>query len=60
MRELRESGAVSPLSAHASVDVGVVTGKNEFFVLSSDQVRENGLEAYTVPIVSRSVQMRGA
>lgn len=60
MRELRESGAISPLSAHASVNVGVVTGKNEFFVLSSDQVRENGLEAYTVPIVSRSVQMRGA
>lgn len=60
MRELRESEAVSPLSAHASVDVGVVTGKNEFFVLNSEQVREYGLDGHTVPVVSRSAQMRGA
>lgn len=60
MRDLRECGAVSPLSAHATIDVGVVTGKNEFFVLSSDQVREFELDGYTVSIVSRASQMRGA
>ena len=42
MRELRASKVAAPLSAHASVDVGVVTGKNEFFVLTSDQVDELG------------------
>jgi adenine-specific DNA-methyltransferase len=60
MRALRDSGAVSSLSLHASVDVGVVTGKNEFFVLNSDQVKEYGLEGYTVPIISKTAQMRGA
>lgn len=60
MRELRESAAVTSLSTHAHVNVGVVTGKNEFFVLNSAQVERFGLAGYTVPLVSRSVQLKGA
>lgn len=60
MRALRASPATANLSSHASVDVGVVTGKNEFFVLSSAQVAELELEDYTTPLVSRSVQLKGA
>lgn len=60
MRELRSSAATTPLATHASVDVGVVTGKNEFFVLNNAQVEELGLGEYTTPLVSRSVQLRGA
>jgi adenine-specific DNA-methyltransferase len=60
MRELREAAVATTLDAHAHVDVGVVTGKNEFFVLSSNQVEQLGLERYTVPLVSRSVQLKGA
>lgn len=60
MRELRESEVVTDLSTHASIDVGVVTGKNEFFVLSGEQVKELGLEKYTIPLVSRSAQLKGA
>ena len=59
MRALREAEITAAMSAHASIDVGVVTGKNEFFVLSSDQVAELGLEGYTTPLVSRSVQLKG-
>lgn len=60
MRELRASDVVTDLSTHASIDVGVVTGKNEFFVLSGEQVKELGLEKFTIPLVSRSVQLKGA
>lgn len=60
MRELRESAAVTTLSTHAHVNVGVVTGKNEFFVLNSVQVERLGIAHYTVPLVSRSVQLKGA
>ncbi|MFZ5863224.1 MAG: Eco57I restriction-modification methylase domain-containing protein [Nitrospirota bacterium] len=60
MRVLRAAPVTANLSSHASVDVGVVTGKNEFFVLSSAQVAELGLENYTAPLVSRSVQLKGA
>lgn len=59
MRELRSSGATTPLSTYASIDVGVVTGKNEFFVLNGTQVAELGIEEYTIPLVSRSIQLRG-
>lgn len=60
MRKLRSQGVAVPLKQHASVDVGVVTGKNEFFVLTQSQVDELGISDYTVPLVSRAVQMRGA
>lgn len=59
MRALREADITAPLSAHASIDVGVVTGKNEFFVLSADQVLALGLEGYTTPLVSRSAHLKG-
>jgi adenine-specific DNA methylase len=60
MRALRDAEVATPMSTHASVDVGVVTGKNEFFVLSADQVENLGLEGYTTPLVSRSVQLKGS
>lgn len=60
MRELRASDVVTDLATHAGIDVGVVTGKNEFFVLSGEQVRDLELERYTIPLVSRSAQLKGA
>ena len=60
MRALRDSGVTTNLSTHASVNVGVVTGKNEFFVLTSAQVEELGLEGHTAPLVSRSAHLKGA
>ena len=60
MRALRASDVTANLSSHATIDVGVVTGKNEFFVLTGDQIAELGLEDYTTPLVSRSVHLKGA
>ena len=60
MRALRAADITANLSNHASVDVGVVTGKNEFFVLTTDQVSELGLENFTAPLVSRSAHLKGA
>jgi adenine-specific DNA-methyltransferase len=60
MRALRVSAATADLSGHASVDVGVVTGKNEFFVLNGGQVAELGLAGYTTSLVSRSVHLKGS
>lgn len=60
MRRLRSSEIVTTLATHASVDVGVVTGKNEFFVLSNKQIAEFGLDGYTIPLVSRSAHLKGA
>lgn len=60
MREVKESPLSTTLGTHASIDVGVVTGKNEFFVLNAEQVRELGLGDHTLPLVSRSSQLKGA
>lgn len=60
MRTLRASNVTKPLSSHASVDVGVVTGKNEFFVLDRGKARELGIEEFTSPLVSRSVHLKGS
>lgn len=60
MRELRASAVCSLLGDHASVDVGVVTGKNEFFVLTNEQVEAFELANHTMPLVSRSSHLRGA
>jgi len=60
MRELRGSDCTRNLSEFAEVDVGVVTGKNKFFVLRKSEVFSHGLEGATVPLVSRSAHLRGA
>jgi adenine-specific DNA methylase len=59
MRSLRGHAHIAPLSAHATVDVGVVTGKNEFFVLSAEEVATHGLRDFVVPLVGRSAHMAG-
>ena len=60
MRKLREVPEITTLSTYASVDVGVVTGRNSFFVLNDKDLVELELEEYAIPLVSRSVQLRGA
>jgi len=60
MRELRESEAVTTLKSHGSIDVGVVTGKNEFFVLTAQQVETWGLQKHVVPLASRTAHLKGA
>jgi adenine-specific DNA methylase len=60
MRELRVSDAVATLKEHAAVDVGVVTGKNEFFVLNGGEASNLELSAYTMPLISRAAHLKGA
>jgi len=60
MRSLRRHEAIGVLADHASVDIGVVTGKNEFFVLTREQIEEYGLEDMVIPLVGRSAQLPGA
>ncbi len=60
MRRLREAPEVASLSRHAHVDVGVVTGANDFFVMTLEEARARGVEEYTIPLIGRSSQLQGA
>lgn len=66
--EEREIGLLRALKAHpeltrlgtlGSVDVGVVTGSNSFFVLTEEQVCLRGLKGLTLPLVGRTAQLPG-
>ena len=60
MRELRQAPEITEMRSHASVDVGVVTGRNGFFVLDKKRLSEMGISEYTIPIISRAKQLQGA
>ena len=60
MRTLRESDETTSLKTYANVNVGVVTGKNQFFVLRQSDIDKFDIVGYTIPLVSRSVHLKGA
>jgi adenine-specific DNA methylase len=60
LRALRSSGIATTLDQFASVDVGVVTGKNNFFVLNDEQVGEWQLHDFVLPLAARASHLNGA
>jgi len=59
LRALRKSDLTTRLGDFANVDVGVVTGRNSFFVLNKDEIGSYGIQDYVLPLVGRSAQLQG-
>ena len=59
LRRLRKNPKITRLSDIAQVDVGIVTGENNFFILSQKNIKELSLNKYTKPIVARSAHLTG-
>ena len=59
LRALRANPELTEAGKVIDVDVGIVTGQNQFFVLSDEQIRERRLEGHTLRIVSRSGHLKG-
>ena len=59
LRRLSHDSAIGRFGDIASVDVGLVTGKNEFFVLNRQVVEDRKLDEHIIPIVGRTVQTPG-
>ena len=59
VRAARADHRLAPLSSYASVNVGVVTGRNSFFCLTDAEANERRLTRFTVPLVARSAQLTG-
>jgi adenine-specific DNA-methyltransferase len=60
LRELKKNNKLTEAGKVIGVDVGVVTGQNQFFVLSEEQVNNVSLKRYSRRIVSRSGHLKGA
>lgn len=59
LRRVRASGRLGLFADVALVDVGVVSGRNSFFCLTPNQVRERRLGHLCLPLVGRSAQLGG-
>jgi adenine-specific DNA-methyltransferase len=59
LRELRAHLKLTRIGDVLEVDVGVVTGLNEFFVLTEQQVAARSLASHVRPLVSRSGHLQG-
>lgn len=60
LRELKLNDKLTESGKVIDVDVGVVTGQNQFFVLNEEQVNNVSLKQYSRRIVSRSGHLKGA
>ncbi|MCI0710813.1 MAG: class I SAM-dependent methyltransferase [Chloroflexi bacterium] len=60
IRELREHADLNRANDVLDVNVGVVTGHNQFFVLNHSEMQNYELSAYVEPIVTKSAHLEGA
>lgn len=60
LRDVEEKEKITKSGDVYDVSVGVVTGKNDFFILDKNEVEERGLENEVIDIVTRSGHLDGA
>lgn len=60
LRELRTHSNLTESGKVIDVDVGIVTGQNDFFVLRDARAKELSLKKFTRRLVSRSGHLKGA
>ena len=56
---IEKNSLVSKLGDLATVDVGIVTGANEYFVVNEDILKKYELEKISLPLVGRSLHING-
>ena len=56
--EAENAAGLTPLGQLASVDVGIVTGRNRFFVLTEAQKNKLQAAEYVVPIIGRTAALK--
>ena len=58
LKDCAESGRLDRLGRLADVDVGIVTGRNSFFVVDDEQARRFGAGARTLEVVGRTSALK--
>lgn len=59
LRAVRESGRLMTFSDLATVDIGIVTGRNHFFVMRPSTGEERDVSRHLQPLVSKSAHLQG-
>jgi len=59
LREIKKNKAIRPVSDIMDVDVGLVTGCNDFFMINEEIANKWGIKPYTIKVVSKSNHLKG-
>lgn len=59
LRRIKSDPHIGYCSDVMEVDVGIVTGRNDFFMMTKEEVLKWGLEEYTQMVVSKSNHLKG-
>ena len=59
LRKIKSDTRIKPCSDIMEVDVGIVTGRNEFFMLTKELVSKWKLKTHTTKVVSKSNHFKG-
>ena len=59
LRALATDDAIPRLNAYGAVNVGIVTGRNSFFVLTKEEANRLDILQWCIPLVGRSFQIPG-
>ncbi|HAC5349659.1 TPA_asm: class I SAM-dependent methyltransferase, partial [Listeria monocytogenes] len=59
LRNLKDDSRIISCGDIFKSEVGLVTGRNEFFMMKKKDVEKWNLEEYTIPVVSKSNQLQG-
>jgi adenine-specific DNA-methyltransferase len=59
LRQIKKEGNIPICNEIMDVDVGIVTGCNDFFMLKKSDVEKWNLQSYTQKVVSKSNQLKG-
>lgn len=59
LRRIKSDERIKTCGDYMDVDVGVVTGRNEFFMLNQEQVSSWNVQPHLRPVVSKSPHLKG-
>ncbi|PXW16358.1 N-6 DNA methylase [Chryseobacterium sp. CBTAP 102] len=59
LRRIKANDKIKPSSNVMDVDVGIVTGRNEFFMMNEETVAQWNLQPYTTKVVGKSAHLKG-
>lgn len=59
LRKIKADKRIKPCEDVMDVDVGIVTGRNEFFMLNKEAVAKWKLKSHTTKVVSKSNHLKG-
>jgi adenine-specific DNA methylase len=59
LEKLKKSSKFDTIKKYAKNEVGITTGKNEFFTVNKTTIKEYDLQEYAKPLMGRSIQLSG-